>query len=89
MKYNDLTKEIMEEHPLVINTTPLGMSPNVEQCPDIPYEYLTSKHLLYDLIYNPLETEFLNRGRLQGAATKNGMEMLELQAEKAWEIWNE
>ncbi len=89
IKYEDLNKEIIEDHLLIINTTPLGMAPNINDCPDIPYEYLTSKHLLYDLVYNPEETEFLKRGKDHGATIKNGMEMLLLQAEKAWEIWNE
>jgi shikimate dehydrogenase len=88
IKYSDLNKDIIQDHPLIINTTPLGMAPNIQNCPDIPYEFLTDKHLLYDLIYNPVETEFLKRGKAQGATTKNGLEMLHLQAEKAWEIWN-
>ncbi|WP_295767286.1 shikimate dehydrogenase [uncultured Mucilaginibacter sp.] len=86
--YADVTPELLSKYKLIINTTPLGMSPNVDKCPDIPYEALTSEHLLYDLIYNPEETLFLQKGREQGAATKNGYEMLLLQAEKSWEIWN-
>ncbi|WP_345950064.1 MULTISPECIES: shikimate dehydrogenase [unclassified Mucilaginibacter] len=86
--YEDLTAEHIANHKLIINTTPLGMSPNVDRCPDIPYEHLTSDHLLYDLIYNPEETLFLQKGREKGAATKNGYDMLLLQAEKSWEIWN-
>lgn len=78
----------MKDRLLIINTTPLGTAPNIEECPDIPYELLTSKHLLYDLVYNPAETEFLKRGKEQGSGIKNGLEMLELQAEKSWEIWN-
>ena len=78
----------MEDHLVIINTTPLGTAPDIHQCPEIPYEYLTSKHLLYDLVYNPAETEFLKRGKEKGATIKNGEEMLYLQAEKAWEIWN-
>ncbi len=78
----------MSDHLLIINTTPLGLSPAIETYPDIPYEYITSKHLLYDLIYNPAETEFLKRGKAQGAVIKNGEEMLRLQAERSWEIWN-
>jgi shikimate dehydrogenase len=88
MKYADLTKDIIEDHLLIINTTPLGMSPNVQEHPDIPYEFLGEKHLLYDLIYNPLESKFLSLGQARGATIKNGLEMLHLQAEKAWEIWN-
>ncbi|WP_207429330.1 shikimate dehydrogenase [Pedobacter sp. SYSU D00535] len=87
IRYEDLTKSIMEEYLLIINTTPLGMAPNVETYPAIPYEHLNSKHLLFDLVYNPAETEFLRRGKEQGATVKNGEEMLHLQAEKAWEIW--
>lgn len=88
MKYSDLNRDIINDHLLIINTTPLGMAPNIDEYPEIPYEYLSEKHLLYDLIYNPLETKFLSQGKTQGATVKNGMEMLHLQAEKAWEIWN-
>jgi shikimate dehydrogenase len=66
----------------------LGTYPNVDNCPEIPYEFLTPDHVLYDLVYNPEETLFLKKGKARGAATKNGLEMLHLQAEKAWEIWN-
>ena len=65
------------------------MSPNLESCPNLPYEHLTKQHLLYDLVYNPAETVFLQKGKQQGAIIKNGLEMLHLQAEKAWQIWNE
>jgi shikimate dehydrogenase len=88
IKYSDINQNMMKEHLLIINTTPLGTMPDVETCPDIPYEYITDKHLLYDLVYNPAETEFMKRGKEKGAAVKNGEEMLHLQAEKAWEIWN-
>jgi shikimate dehydrogenase len=88
IQYKDLTPEIISKYKLIINTTPLGMSPDTDKCPDIPYEALTSEHLLYDLIYNPAETLFLKKGREQGAAIKNGYDMLLLQAEKSWEIWN-
>src|SRR5690606_12747543 len=88
LKYSGLTKDIIEEHLLIINTTPLGTAPKTEECPDIPYELLTPGHLLYDLIYNPAETEFLKRGKERGTGIKNGLEMLHLQAEKSWEIWN-
>ena len=73
---------------MIVNCTPLGTHPRVSECPDIPYEFLSENHLLFDLIYNPSETEFLKRGRKQGAAICNGLEMLFFQAEKAWEIWN-
>jgi shikimate dehydrogenase len=85
--YEDLHNEINNYH-LVINTTPLGMYPNIDACPDIPYEKLTTDHFLFDLIYNPEKTLFMMKGEEMGARTKNGLEMLILQAEKAWEIWN-
>ena len=74
---------------VIVNTTPLGMFPNVDSCPDIPYEWLTPNHLLYDLLYNPDETLFMRRGKERGAVVKNGLEMLLLQAFAAWEIWND
>lgn len=86
--YDQLNHEIIEEHTLIVNTTPLGTFPQIDECPDIPYQYLTKRHLLYDLVYNPEESAFLKRGKAKDAATKNGLEMLHLQAEKAWEIWN-
>ncbi len=88
LNYSSLTKSVIENHLLIINCTPLGTFPNIADFPPIPYQFLTEKHLLFDLIYNPAETEFLKRGKLQGAKTNNGLRMLELQAEKAWEIWN-
>ncbi len=89
INYTDLTKEIIESHKLIINTTPVGTFPDVDECPQIPYEHITSNHILYDLIYNPDETLFLKKGKERGATIKNGYEMLTFQAEKAWEIWNE
>lgn len=86
--YEDLTTELIAEHLLIINTTPLGMSPNTDQCPSIPYEAIGQDHRLYDLVYNPSETLFMKKGLEQGAKVKNGLDMLILQAEKAWEIWN-
>ena len=86
--YADLTKNMMDDYLLIINTTPLGQAPDISACVDIPYEFIGEKHLLYDLVYNPAETEFLKRGKANGATIKNGEEMLHLQAEKAWEIWN-
>lgn len=88
LSYDGLTPEIIAEHPLIINTTPLGTSPEINAFPKIPYEAITNQHLLYDLIYNPEKTVFLQKGEAQGAAMKNGYEMLLLQAEKSWEIWN-
>lgn len=86
--YEELTEDIIKTHTLIINTTPLGMSPNEDDAPPIPYDHLTQDHLLYDLIYNPGETKFLRLGKAQGAITRNGYEMLVLQAEASWEIWN-
>ncbi|MCH9660870.1 MAG: shikimate dehydrogenase [Bacteroidetes bacterium] len=85
--YSELTPEIINSHYLIINCTPLGTYPNIESCPDIPYHEITDKHLLFDLIYNPTETEFLKRGFAKGAKVTNGLKMLEYQAEKAWSIW--
>lgn len=86
-RYDDLNKKSIEEYTIIINCTPLGTHPNTDSCPNIPYQFISEKHLLYDLIYNPNETLFLSKGKQQGAIIKNGLEMLELQAEKAWEIW--
>jgi shikimate dehydrogenase len=86
--YSELTPEIIKDYTLIINTTPSGTYPNVNECPNIPYEALTENHLLYDLIYNPEKTLFLKKGETQGAAIKNGLEMLHGQAIAAWEIWN-
>lgn len=86
--YADLTKEVMARHTVLVNSTPLGMMPDTDICPDIPYEYISAQHLLFDCIYNPEETLFLRKGRAQGARTKNGMEMLFGQAKAAWAIWN-
>lgn len=88
LTYRELTPEIMKEYTVIVNCTPVGMYPNESNCPDIPYELLNANHLLYDLIYNPDQTLFLKKGAEQGAATKNGLEMLLLQAFAAWEIWN-
>jgi shikimate dehydrogenase len=86
--YNSLTETVIKEHQIIINCTPLGTHPNIDDCPNIPYYAISDKHLLYDLIYNPEETTFLRKGRENGAKTCNGLKMLELQAEKAWKIWN-
>lgn len=85
--YSRLNKQIIEDHCLIINCTPLGTSPNISACPTIPYQFITKDHLLFDLIYNPSQTEFLKLGRAQGAKTSNGLKMLEHQAKKAWKIW--
>jgi shikimate dehydrogenase len=87
MGYSWITPAVMNEFKLIINTTPLGMYPDVDQAPEIPYERLTTEHILFDLIYNPEETLFLKKGREKGAVTKNGLEMLKIQAEESWKIW--
>jgi len=89
VNYEDLDKALITKHQLIINTTPLGTYPNADNCPHIPYEFLSTDHILYDLVYNPAETLFMRKGKMKGAKVKNGLEMLHLQAEKAWEIWNE
>ncbi len=88
LTYEELTPEIMKEHTVIVNCTPVGMYPKVDFCPDIPYDLLTPDHLLYDLLYNPNETLFMKKGQAKGTVTKNGLEMLLLQAFAAWEIWN-
>lgn len=87
MSYRMINKETILNHTIIINTTPLGMYPNTDSYADIPYEFLTKDHILFDLVYNPSETLFLKMGKKQGAITLNGMEMLQLQAAKSWEIW--
>ncbi len=86
--YEDVTPEFMNECEIIVNCTPVGMYPHIDEAPPIPYEALTPRHLLYDLIYNPDTTLFLKRGAEHGAVVKNGLEMLHLQAEASWEIWN-
>lgn len=86
--YDDLTDNIIKEHTLIINCSPVGTFPNIEEKPALPYREIGRQHLLFDLIYNPSETAFLIAGKANGAAICNGLRMLELQAEKAWEIWN-
>ena len=88
IQYKDITPDVVREYKVIVNCTPCGMAPHFDECPAIPYCHITPKHLLFDLIYNPDETLFLKNGREQGAVTKNGLEMLLLQAEGAWEIWN-
>jgi shikimate dehydrogenase len=87
--YIDLTEQLISEYHLLINTTPLGMSPNTEGCPDIPYEGIGNQHFMYDLVYNPEVTTFMKRGLEKGAKAKSGLDMLYFQAEKGWEIWNQ
>ena len=87
LTYQELTPEVMAEHTVIVNCTPVGMYPKVDECPEIPYDRLTSDHLLYDLLYNPNETLFMKKGRMHGSTVKNGLEMLLLQAFAAWGIW--
>ena len=88
LSYSELTPEIMEDNLLIVNTTPLGMYPNVETAPEIPYSLLGPNHICYDLVYNPELTTFMRKSMEQGATVKNGLDMLYGQAEAAWEIWN-
>lgn len=87
LSYNELTDEIIKNHLLIVNTTPLGMYPDNGTFPDIPYQWITKEHICYDLVYNPEITEFMKKCDLQGASVKNGYEMLSRQAEAAWNIW--
>ena len=87
--YKDIDAEALKEYEVIINCTPVGMYPKENECPDLPYEHLNNNNLLYDLIYNPENTLFMKRGKLQGATVKNGLEMLLLQAIASWDIWNQ
>ena len=89
ISYKDLSEEILEEYTVIVNCSPIGTFPNVNDAPKIPYQFISDKHLLFDLIYNPEETAFLKKGKEKGAAIKNGYQMLELQAEEAWRIWDD
>ncbi len=88
ISYEEITPELMSQYTVIVNTTPLGMHPKVDECPPLDYTQLTSKHLLYDVVYNPSKTLFLQRGEEAGATICNGMDMLIGQAKAAWEIWN-
>jgi len=88
LSYEQITEEIIHNHKLIINTTPLGMFPNVVEAPPLPYQFITKDHFLFDLIYNPEKTLFLKKGEQQGAQIQNGYHMLILQAEESWRIWN-
>ena len=87
--YEDLDDQVIREHLLIVNTTPLGMYPAIENCPPIPYQFLTKDHICYDLVYNPEQTLFMKLSKEEGATVKNGLEMLYLQAIEAWRIWNQ
>ena len=88
LSYKDINAEVLTVHTIVVNCTPLGMLPDEDSCPVIPFEYISARHLLFDCVYNPEKTLFLRNGKAQGALTKNGMEMLVGQAKAAWKIWN-
>ena len=86
--YSELNSEILQSHNIIINTTPLGTYPDIDTCADLPYGFITPQHYCYDLVYNPTQTLFLQKAAAQGAIIKNGQDMLEIQAEAAWKIWN-
>jgi shikimate dehydrogenase len=86
--YENLNEVILNKFKMIINCSPVGTFPNINNCPNIPYEFLTKDHILYDLVYNPIESLFLKRGRNLGCKTKNGLEMLEIQANESWSVWN-
>lgn len=88
LTYADIDSKLLDSHKLIINCTPVGMYPNEHQFPAIPYDSLTKNNILFDLIYNPADTQFLQKGKLRGALTLNGLKMLEMQAEDSWKIWN-
>ena len=88
LTYNDLDREVFNSCQIIINCSPIGTYPKVNECPNIPYQYIDSRHICYDLIYNPEETQFLKKSRLNNAFVINGMKMLKLQAEESWKIWN-
>ena len=88
ISYQDIDRMMMQEHEMIINCSPIGTFPEIEAKPDLPYEFLTSKHLLYDLIYNPEKTAFLKMGEKAGAIISNGSSMLAYQADRSWAIWN-
>lgn len=88
MTYKEVSSDTIRRHTVIVNTTPLGMHPNQETCPDIPYEAVTADHVCFDLVYNPLDTLFMKRCAAQGATVSNGLKMLHLQADRAWQIWN-
>ena len=86
--YENLNGLILNKFKMIINCSPVGTFPNINNCPNIPYKFLTKDHILYDLVYNPIESLFLKRGRKLGCKTKNGLEMLEIQANESWSVWN-
>lgn len=88
IQYSQITPDIIQEYNVIVNCTPCGMYPHIDECPQLPYEAITSKNILYDLLYNPDETLFMKKGAQQGATVKNGLEMLLLQAFASWEFWH-
>jgi len=88
ISYNEF-RSLIKQPCVIVNASPVGMFPDINSCPDIPYEFLTPEHVLFDLVYNPEETLFLSKGKARGASIINGLQMLYLQAERSWEIWNE
>ncbi len=86
--YYEVNENMLNAFKLIVNATPLGMFPNIDSCPEIPYQFISPSHLLYDLVYNPTETEFLKKGKAKGASIVNGYSMLQQQAEEAWRIWS-
>jgi len=87
--YQEIGEQVISSHTLIINTTPLGMYPNIEEAPNLPYHLLSDQHYLYDLVYNPTKTKFLLEGESRGAVIENGTDMLVIQAEASWDIWNQ
>lgn len=88
ISYEEVNEYVLKHHQIIVNTTPIGTFPKIDEKPNIEYSFITSKHLLYDLVYNPAETQFLKEGKQRGAMVLNGLQMLQLQAEEAWKIWN-
>jgi shikimate dehydrogenase len=88
IRYEEIDRKMLNDRLLIIHATPLGTFPNINNCPNIPYQFITNKHLLYDLVYNPEETLFLKKGKEMGATIINGLKMLHMQAERSWTIWN-
>ena len=89
IEYSTVDESVLRQHLLIINASPVGTFPKIEEAPNLPYQGLTKDHILFDLIYNPLETQFLKEGKARGCKLSNGLKMLEYQAEKSWEIWNQ
>lgn len=89
LTYDEITPEVMQNYKVIVNCSPVGMFPKVDQAPDLPYHLIDSQHLLYDLVYNPVVTRFMQLGEERGATVKSGLEMLRLQAEASWMFWNE